>query len=537
MTPTTAPGALPAPSRRALTGTLIAGCVAVLVAQLGLVLPAAINGLMQQTLHTTGSQLTWITAAFMLPTAILELTFGVVGDLFGRKRILLGGAAFMVAGGALSSTAHTVHVLWAGQALAGIGAAALFPTSLAMVAAFTPTARSRARGLALWTASLSAGAVASPVISGWAGEHGSFRTPFGILAVLALVSGLISLWLAADSSSPRGRALDWPGQISIALSLFALLYAVIQGTADGFGSADVVTGFVIAAALFAAFLRIESRAASPMLHLNLFRVPAFSAAAVVALVGMMGFLGFAYTLSIRLGAIQHQSPLRSAIPFVVMHGITPVFGIGLAALLRRISPRILLVVGFAAMAAGQFWLAALPITDTSLTTLLGVLILVGVGFGLAVGGLTAAAVNVVPLRLAGMASATTSLMREAGQTLGPAIISAVALGQSAAVLGGRLASAGLPPAALGAANAVAKEGGPLAVASVPFGPAEPKILPVVQSALAHGFGIGLVVCGCASLVSLLVAGFFIRMRGGALETGDGAVQHESDAANPVAAAG
>lgn len=528
------PAAAPAPSRKALIGTLVAGCVAVLVAQLGLVLPAAINGLMQETLHTTGSQLTWITAAFMLPTAILELTFGVVGDLFGRKRMLLGGAAFMAAGGALSSTAHSVHVLWAGQALAGIGAAALFPTSLAMIAALTPTPRSRARGLALWTASLSVGAVASPVISGWSGEHGSIRTPFGILAILAVVSGLISLWLAADSSAKRGRALDWPGQITIALSLFALLYAVIQGTADGFGSADVVTAFVAAAVLFAAFLRVESRTVSPMLQLSLFRIPAFSAAAAVALIGMTGFLGFAFSLSIRLGSIQHQSPLRSAIPFVIMHGITPVFGIGLAALLRRISPRILLTVGFTAMAAGQFWLAALPITDTALTTLLGILILVGVGFGLAVGGLTAAAVNVVPLRLAGMASATTSLMRDAGQTLGPAIIGAVALGQSAAVLGNHLAGAGLPPAALGAANTVAHAGGPLAVVSVPFGAAEAKILPAAQAALAHGFAIALTVCGCASLLSVVIAAAFVRMRAGALlETTEADANEPTDPTDAV----
>jgi hypothetical protein len=148
--------------------------------------------------------------------------------------------------------------------------------------------------------------------------------------------------------------------------------------------------------------------------------------------------------------------------------------------------------------------------------------------------LTAAAVNVVPLRLAGMASATTSLMREAGQTLGPVIISAVALGQSASVLGGRLAATGLPPAALGAADAVAKAGGPLAVVSVPFGSAEGKILPAAQAALAHGYGIGLVVCGCASLLSAVVAAVFARHRAGSLAEPE---EEPTTAAHPVTAVG
>jgi hypothetical protein len=137
-----------------------------------------------------------------------------------------------------------------------------------------------------------------------------------------------------------------------------------------------------------------------------------------------------------------------------------------------------------------------------------------------------------------MASATTSLMRDAGQTLGPAIIGAVALGQSAAVLGSHLNGAGLPPAALGAANSVAQAGGPLAVVSVPFGAAESKILPAAQAALAHGFAIGLVVCGCASLLSLAIAAVFVRMRAGALaeavEPGESGV---ADPARPITATG
>lgn len=108
-------------------GTLIAACAAVFIATVGLGLPAAITGVMQQTLHASGPQLSWISEAFLVPTATLGLTFGVLGDLYGRKRILVGGAALMAIGYAVCAIGVSVHALYVGQALSGVGAAACSP--------------------------------------------------------------------------------------------------------------------------------------------------------------------------------------------------------------------------------------------------------------------------------------------------------------------------------------------------------------------------------------------------------------------------
>ncbi len=481
----------PAAAGAALTaGTLIAGCFAVMLAQIGIAIPATLNGLFQADLHPVGSQLTWISDAFLLPVAALELSFGVLGDLFGRKRLLVGGAALLAVGEFTASSASQVHLLWVGQALAGLGAAMLFPTSLAMLAAGTHTARERARGIALWAGFLSAGGFIAPVLGGITGNYGSWRWSLVVVGILGLVSVLISLLLAADSSAPQGRSLDWTGQVTLAVGLIALLYAVIQGPSDGWSSPAVLAGFVVAVVFCGLFLVAERRSRSPLLRLELFANRAFAIASAVAVVGMFSFLGTAYATSIRMGPIQHQSPLRTSVPFLLLQGPAFVLIPLTSRLLERVNPRWLLGSGFLIMAIGQFYAAVLPVADTTLTSLVVPIGLVGIGFALGVASITATAVNTVPIHFAGMASATTSLLRDFGFTLGPAVIGAVALSQAAGRFGPAVGAAGLPAGQLAAAQGAAKEGGPLAVNGIPPGKPGFAAHHIAYDALGHGYSIG-----------------------------------------------
>lgn len=511
-TPPISPSTAPA-APDALTGwTLAAACLAVCVAQIALAMPATLNGLFQADLHPVGTQLTWISDAFLLPTAVLELTFGVLGDLFGRRRLLLFGGALIVVGAIVSATAGAVHQLWAGQALTGLGAAALFPTTLAAIAAGTSHGRGRARGVASWSGALAVGAMAAPLLGGLAGTYGTWQDAFTVLAILGGLSTLLSL-RATNSSAPEGRSLDWGGQITLAVGLFALLYAVIDGGNVGWSAPAVIGGFIAAALFLGLFLLAEHRAAAPMLRLDLFRNPAFAGAAAVALVGMFTYLGTAYSISIRMSAVQGQSSLRTSIPFLLLNGATPLLGPVMVRALQRVDPRLLLGGSLVLMAVGDFWLAALPIADTTIPSLLGPFILVGVGFAGTLNAITAAAVNTVPLRLAGMASGATSMMRDFGQTLGPAIIGSIALGHAAASFSSRLASAGLNPQQLGAVTAVNKAGGTLAVVAV--GGAEPHSpvaagLPGAVASLGEGYSIGFTVCGISALIAAAIAVLLVR---------------------------
>lgn len=493
-------------------GTLLAACLAICVAQIGIPLASPIIGEIQRDLGAPAAALAWIPAAFILPTAILELNFGVLGDLFGRRRLLVAGGLLITAGALVVATAGTLTQLIAGQAIAGLGAAAIFPSSLAVIVAGTPEPTARARALSYWALSLAFGAMAAPLISGFTAEHTHWGWAFVPLAVLGLVTAAVSARRISDSRSPEkaGRNLDWPGQTTIALSLLALLYAVIEGAADGYSAPHILLAFAVALTAFVTFLVVERGSRAPMLRLDLFRTPAFAAAAAIGLLALFGFIGTAYALSIKLESVHHLSPLRAALPFALIQAVPLLLTPVLPRLLHRVPPRSLLVGGLLSLAVGEVWLALLPADATGLGPMTGPILLMGAGFITMFSALTAVAVGSVDIRYAGMASAVTSLVRETGQALGPAVVGAVALGTASGALSGKLASAGLPMQARGVADAVNADGGALAVANADLGELSRTVAPLAREALEGGLDLGIYLGAGASLLAAVIAVLALR---------------------------
>ncbi|MFB4295025.1 MFS transporter [Actinomadura sp. NTSP31] len=494
-------------------GTLIAACLAISVSQIANVVPAPIVGEVQHSMGADGVALAWVTSAFLLPTAILELSFGVLGDLFGRKRVLMLGALLMAVGGLVNGSATDVHQLWVGQAITGIGAGAVIPTSLAIAIASAATHARRSRGVATWTLSLSTGTMLGVLISGALAEKISWHASFYAVTPLALIVLVVTAVLAADSNAPEGRSLDWGGQAAIGVGLFCLLYGVVEGTGKSWSSAHVIAALVVGVAGLVAFVAIEQRVTAPMLHLDVFKIPAFSAAAGAAVIGMFSFMGSVYALSIRLGTLQHKTALGSAVFFIVLQGIPCLVGPVLPRMMTRFGARRLVTGGLLLLAAGQFWLAGLSLRQSSLLDHLGPLLLEGIGFLFVVSAMTSAAVEAVPVSLTGMASAAINTARDFGMCIGPAIISALALRAATADLPSRLTSSGMTPQQVGTVTHIANEGGPFAVLGVPLGPLTPRAVGSALSALSHGFSLGLVICGCAALVAAAATALFLRQSG------------------------
>ncbi|MDX3086674.1 MFS transporter [Streptomyces sp. ME02-6978a] len=488
-------------------GTLAAACGAVFVAQVANALPASLNGLFQEDLQTHGSQLTWITSAFMLAVVCFEFTFGVLGDLFGRRRLVVTGTGLVAIGSTVAALAPSVHVLWLGAALNGLGAGAMFPGSLTAITAVARDMRQRAHAVALWSGCLSAGAAISPLLGGMFAKVGSWRGSFWVLVGLALLSMLFTQFLASESRAPDGRKIDVSGQITLAIGLILVLYGAVEGPESGWLTLPVMLAFALGVCFLAGFVVVELGADSPIFDLKLFRNRAFTVSSVVAVIGMLAFLGACFSTSMWLGPVQHQDPMRVAILFLFLQGPAFVLFPLISRLLHRVAPAWMLTTGFVFMAIGCLLCTRLDVTDTGLGPFVLPTLLIGVGFALTVSSVTAVALNSVPLKLAGMASATTNMLRDFGFALGPVVVSAVALSNAGSHFTTGLAEANLPTSHAQAAHRIAEAGGPIAVNSLPSGAPGSAAHDVAMNALGSGFTTAYLVCGVAAAVAAALTAF------------------------------
>ncbi|MGP6170004.1 MFS transporter [Microbacterium sp. A204] len=523
------------------------------LAQTAYAVPGALNGAFAAEFHATGAGLTWITAIFEIGIVAFELTFGLLGDLFGRKKLMIAGSLFVVVGAGLSAIATDIGFMIFAQAVIGIGAGLLFPIGLAMVSALTPDRAKRSRVIATWAGFLSLGAVISPVMAGLTSqfftipgaepgapnEFSGWRVSYWVIAAVAVVLVAISA-STRDSSAPAGRRLDLPGQITFALGLIAVLYATVTAVDHGFAYWQVIAAYIIGVVLLVAFVIIELRSPSPLLHLELFRNRTYSTAAIVAVTGMFAFLAICFATSISVGALAQEPVWVIGVLFVVIQGPAFVLSPVVGRLIHSVAPRWLLSSGFALMAISGLWLSSFAVGvparfgGTPWTDFLLPLLLLGIGFALTIGSITAVAINTVPEHQIGMASATTSLMRDLGFTLGPVIGSAIAFGVGASAFALPIVSvlqgAGIAPEAIeglshvpplawlsGWEGVVGQFAGEMTAAGAPAQAVEGAVASLTASqgdimglagaSLGGGFSIVYVVAGFAALASAALTMF------------------------------
>src|SRR3984885_2722921 len=196
-------------------------------------------GNIQSDLHAGVTSLQWVVGAYALTFAGAMLAFGIVGDEFGRKRVMLIGIVIFLGGSVLSATANSVAVLIAGRAVMGFGAAACEPGTLSMIRHLYTTHRTRTRALGVWTAVSGLALAMGPVLGGaliGEGNPGGWRSIFWFnLAVgaVALVGALIVL---PENSDPDGHRVDIPGTVFGAAAVSAIAFAVIMAESSGFGN-------------------------------------------------------------------------------------------------------------------------------------------------------------------------------------------------------------------------------------------------------------------------------------------------------------
>ncbi|MFJ2899435.1 MFS transporter [Streptomyces sp. NPDC087218] len=484
-------------------------CLGVFVAYLPVTTVSVSLPAIQRTMGASTSQLSWVSDAFVLPMAALILTTGVWGDVHGRKRVFQTGMAFCALGAAVSLASDSVQWLWAGQAASGLGAAALLPTTLALISHAVPDHRERGRFIALWAMSMLASLAMGPLIAGVLQEHVGVRWIFLLPIPVSLVVLAVAAFLLPDSRAPHGRRLDWPGQITAAVAVTAIVYGVIEGGADGFGTPHVVAALALGALSAAAFVLVERRSSSPMLDLALFRSPAFAATSLVAMISFLGLIGFFFVLSLYFGLVQHLTTLEAGLRLVLVSGASLVVGVPVGRLMHRVSPRTMITTGLVVMAASLLSLTVID-ADTSYGSLAWRLVLLGLGVGTVLTPMTASAVSAVPHHLAGMAAAGNNAFRQVGAALGPAVLGALLTTRALDALPSRLSDAAVPTETGGHVLSVARDQGLGAVAGLDLGTATGPALGALSDSFLDGLHLCLIVSAALALLAALVCAFLLR---------------------------
>ncbi|MVO90474.1 DHA2 family efflux MFS transporter permease subunit [Streptomyces sp. p1417] len=379
---------------------------------------------MQHRLHTQLTGLQWIVDAYVLLVAMLLLTGGVFADRFGRKRVYLTGVAVFTAASLLCSLAPSLGWLVAGRVLQGIGAAALSPASLALLAAAHPVPQERIKAIGLWAGLSGIGLAAGPVAGGVLTEAFGWPAIFLVNLPIGAILLLVGLRHLDESRNPSAHAIDVPGTVLSVLAVGVLTYGLIEGGVRGWTSPVILGSFAAAVILLAAFVAVEAHHCAPMLPLGLFRQRLFTMSNTAMVVVGFALMGSSFFFSQFFVYVQGSSILRAGLQTLPMSLAMVLVSPYAGRLAARYGFRVVVTTGLALAGLGLLALGTVH-ADTGYGNVWWRLTLTGIGFALTLSPLTGAAIQAVSPQEGGLASGVSSTTRQIGAVLGVALLGAV----------------------------------------------------------------------------------------------------------------
>ncbi|MFI9841967.1 DHA2 family efflux MFS transporter permease subunit [Nonomuraea sp. NPDC051941] len=401
---------------------------------------------MQQRLHTELTGLQWIVDAYVLLVAMLLLSGGVFADRFGRRRVFLAGVVVFTVASVVCSVAPSIGWLIAGRVVQGIGAAALSPASLALLAAAYPVPQERVKAIGLWAGFSGIGLAAGPLAGGILVDAFGWPAIFLVNVPIGAILLLVGMRVLSESRNPDAPAIDLPGTVLSVLGVGALTFGLIEGGSRGWTSPVILGTFAAAVAILAVFVVVEGRGSTPMLPLRLFRQRLFTVSNTAMVVVGFALMGSSFFFSQFFVYVQGSSVLLAGLQTLpaslAMVIVSPLAGRFAA----RYGFRIVVTIGLALAGLGLLALGFVH-ADTGYGNVWWRLAIVGVGFALTMSPLTGAAIQAVSPQEGGLASGISSTTRQIGAVLGVAVLGAVVRTREA---GGASFEAGLDSAFIAA---------------------------------------------------------------------------------------
>ncbi len=397
--------------------TLIAVCVGTFMLLIDVTIVNVALPSIQSSLHSSFSDLQWVVDAYSLMLAALLLTTGSLADRFGRRRLFMIGLAIFSVSSLLSGLATTPLWLNLARGAQGVGGAAMFSTSLALLAAAFQ-GRERGTAFGVWGAITGVAVAIGPVIGGALTTGISWRWIFLVNVPIGVIGLLVCQLRVDESRQPSASRLDLIGFATFTGALAALVYALIQGNLKGWTSTEILScliGFVV---LLAAFLVAEIvQGDRAMFDLKLFRKPTFTGGNIAAFSLSAGLFALFLYLTLYLQDVLGYSALQTGLRFLVLSGGILLTSTAAGRLTAHVPIRFLIAPGLAMVGVGLLLMRGLN-AGSGWEHLIPGFIVAGAGTGLVNPPLASTAVGVVTPERSGMASGINSTFRQVGIATG-----------------------------------------------------------------------------------------------------------------------
>jgi EmrB/QacA subfamily drug resistance transporter len=374
-------------------------------------------------LGASTSDLQWIAAAYTLTLGGLLLPGGVLGDRYGRKRLLLVGLAIFGVSSVIASQATTAATLIAMRALMGAGAALIVPLSLSILPSmFTPEERPRA--ISVTAAGAFLGLPLGPLVAGYLLTHYDWGSVFLINAPVVALA-LIGVWfLVPEGKDPHPRPFDWVGGLLAVVGVTALVYGVIEQPIHGWTDARVLGGIICGALVLTAFVTWDLRHPSPFVDLKNFRNRGFTWATMAFVVTGFGLFGVMFILTPYIQIVLGNDAQATGIKLLPLIGGVIVGAIVGNVLAARLGARIGIPVGLAVTAAGLVGFSQIG-ADSGYGPVAAALAVIGFGMGIALPTSLDVILGTLPPTQTGAGSALTRALQQIAATFGVAILGSI----------------------------------------------------------------------------------------------------------------
>jgi EmrB/QacA subfamily drug resistance transporter len=452
-------------------------------------------------LQATASELQWIVNAYIVVFAGLLLTMGALGDRFGRKLALNIGLVVFVAGSIASAFADTAGMLIASRAAMGIGAALIMPSTLSIITNVFPP-RERGKAIGIWAGMAGFGIILGPVIGGWLLEDFWWGSVFLVNVPVVAVAIAAGYRLVPESKDPNATPLDPVGAgLSIA-ALSTLVYAIIEAPGRGWTEGLVLSLFAAAFVLSLLFIWWERRAEHPMLQLEFFRNPRFSAGAAAITMVFFALFGSVFLLTQYLQFILGYSPLEAGLRLLPVSTLI-VAAPTSAKLAEKIGTKLVVATGLATVGIALFMSTTFEV-DSAYGAIAASMAILGFGMGFVMAPATESIMGSLPLAKAGVGSAMNDTTRYVGGALGVAVLGSVMASSYASHIAPALG--GLPVQAAGVAG---DSIGGASLVAVQLGDAGRALLSAARGAYVEAMGSALLIAVGVAVAGAVMALVFL----------------------------